>query len=172
MGKQESVSDWFQMAKYYAKAEKELKIKRWVYISIEYKEDGKIEPVRLFSYNLPREVYERRRWVVRLRLAQLQCQHPKHYVKCFYSYYDRRSGELLGFGCCLSKLIAAKAQVTKAEKVMRDYIERSRQNNIFFDENTDEELIKFRNKLERKKIVCEECEKRLELLVEKRRNNQ
>ena len=71
MSKQESMGDWFQMAKDYAKAEKELKIERWVYISIEYKDEGKLEPVRLFSYNLPREVYERRRWVIRWRLSKL-----------------------------------------------------------------------------------------------------
>lgn len=43
---------------------------------------------------------------------------------------------------------------------------------MFFDEYTDEELVKFREKFERKKIECAECEKRLELLVERRRNNQ
>ena len=164
------MGDWFQMAKDYAKAEKELRIERWVYISIEYKDEGKLEPVRLFSYNLPREVYERRRWVVRWRLARLQCQYPKQYVECFHSYYDRRSGESLGFESCLSKLISAKAQVTKAERAMLDYIERNRQHNLLFDEATDEDLVKFRNKLERKKNECAECEKRLELLVEKRRN--
>ena len=75
-------------------------------------------------------------------------------------------------GSCLSKLISAKAQVTKADRMMREYIEYNRQHNLFFDEETDEELIKFREKLERKKIECAECEKRLELLVERRRNNQ
>ena len=73
---------------------------------------------------------------------------------------------------CLSKLISAKAQITKAERRMREYIEYNHQNNLFFDENTDEELVKFREKLERKKLECAECEKRLEQLVEKRRNNQ
>lgn len=76
------------------------------------------------------------------------------------------------FDSCLRKLISAKAKVSKAEKMMREYIEYNRQNNLFFDENTDEELVKFREKLERKKLECAECEKRLELLVEKRRNNQ
>lgn len=169
MGKQESMGDWFQMAKEYAKAEKELKIERWVYISIEYKDEGKLEPVRLFSYNLPREVYERRRWVIRWRLSKLQCQYPKQYVECFHSYYDRRSGESLGFESCLSKLISTKAQVTKAERTMYDYIERNRQHNLFFDEATDEALVKFRYKLERKKEHVDECEKRLEQLVERRR---
>lgn len=76
------------------------------------------------------------------------------------------------FDSCLRKLISAKAKVSKAEKMMREYIEYNRQNNLFFDENTDEELVKFRDKLERKKLECAECEKRLEQLVERRRNNQ
>ena len=171
MSKQESIGDWFQMARNYAKAEKELKIERWVYISIEYKDEGKLEPVRLFSYNLPREVYDRRRWVIRWRLARLQCQYPKQYVECFHSYYDRRSGEILGFESCLSKLISAKAQVTKAERTMLDYIDRNRQHNLFFDEVTDEDLVKFRSKLERKKAYVTECEKRLKQLVERGNEN-
>lgn len=73
---------------------------------------------------------------------------------------------------CLSRLVSAKSQITKAERRMNEYIEHNRQNNMFFDESTDEELVKFREKLERKKLECAECEKRLEQLVEKRRNNQ
>ena len=73
-------------------------------------------------------------------------------------------------GSCLSKLISAKAQVTKADRMMREYIEYNRQHNLFFDEETDEELVKFKEKLERKKANVAECEKRLEELV-KRKNN-
>ena len=51
MGKQESVSDWFQMSKDYAKAENELKIEKWVQITIEYNDEVKHEPVRLFIYD-------------------------------------------------------------------------------------------------------------------------
>lgn len=170
MGKQESMSDWFQTANDYAKAEKELKIEKWVRIFIEYKEEGRLEPVRLFTYDLPREVYERRKWVIRWRLARFQCQYPKQFVQCYFGYYDRRSGESLEFSSCLSKLISAKAQVTKAERMMNEYIEHNRQNNLFFNEETDEELVKFKKKLERKKANVAECEKRLEELV-KRKND-
>lgn len=51
---------------------------------------------------------------------------------------------------------------------MKNYIEYNRQNNIFFDEETDEELVKFRGKLESKKLECTECEKRLEKFVKGR----
>lgn len=170
MGKQESVSDFYQYAKDLAKAEKELKIENWVQISIccGYGHQS----VTLYTYDLPREVYERRMWVIRWRVARLQCQYPRNDVYSSFYYYDNRSGESLEVSSCLPKLISAKAQITKAERRMNEYIEQNRQNNLFFDENTDEELIKFREKLEHKKIECAECEKRLELLVERRRNNQ
>ena len=153
MGKQESVSDWFQMAKDLAKAEKELKIEKWVEVTIYY---GYAEKqVSLYHYNLPREMYFRYQWVIRWRVAKLQCQYPKQTVSTSLYFYDKRSGESMEVGSCLSK----------ADRIMRDYIEYNRQHNLFFDEENDEELIKFKEKLERKKANVAECEKRLEELV-------
>ena len=166
MGKQENVSDFYQFAKDLAKAERELKIEQWVEVTIYY---GYAEKqVSLYHYNLPREMYFRYQWVIRWRMAKLQCQYPKQIVSTSLYFYDKRSGETMEVGGCLSKLISAKAQVTKAERRMNEY---NRKNNMFFDENTDEELVKLRNKLERKKANVVECEKRLESLVEKRRKN-
>lgn len=170
MGKQESVDDLFLMAKEYAKAEKDLKIEKWVHISIEYKEEGKLEHIRLFSYDLPREVYERREWVIRWRLARLQCKYPKQYVECYFHYYDRHSGMSLGFGSCLSKLIKAKAKVTIAERKMWEYITYNRENNLFFDPDTDEDLERFSKKLGKNKANVYECEKRLKELIIRKNN--
>ena len=169
MGKQESMDDWFQMAKDYAKAEKELKVEQWVEVTIYY---GYAEKqVNLYYYNLPREMYFRYEWVITWRMAKLQCKYPKQIISKSLYFYDKRSGEPMDINSCLSKLISAKAQITKAERKMNEYIEHNRQNNMFFDENTDEELAKFKEKLERKKANVVECEKRLESLVEKRRKN-
>lgn len=170
MGKQESMDDWFQMAKDLAKAERELKIEQWVEATLYYGYADK--QVSLYHYDLPREMYFRYQWVIRWRMAKFQCQYPKQIIGISLYHYDKRSGESMGLNSCLSKLISVKAQVTKAERMMKNYIEQNRQNNMFFDEESDEELVKFREKLERKKIECAECEKRLEQLVEKRRNNQ
>ena len=170
MGKQESVSYWFQYANDLAKAERELKNEQWDEVTIYY---GYAEKqVSLYHYNLPSEMYFRYQWVIRWRMAKLQCQNPKQIVSTSLYFYDKRSGESLEVSSCLSKLISVKAQVTKAERMMKNYIEQNRQNNMFFDEYTDEELVKFREKLDRKKLECAECEKRLELLVERRRSNQ
>lgn len=37
---QERIDDWWEYAKDLAKAERELQIERWVYISIEYKDEA------------------------------------------------------------------------------------------------------------------------------------
>ena len=50
----------------------------------------------------------------------------------------------------MSKLSAAKAQITIAERKEREYIEYQRTNNLFFDETTDEQLLQFREKLRMK----------------------
>lgn len=164
------MEDWFQMAKDYAKAEKKLKVEQWVEVTLYYGYADK--QVSLYHYNLPREMFFRYQWVIRWRMAKLQCQYPKQIIGISLYHYDKRSKESLELNSCLTKLISAKAQITKAERSMNEYIEYNRQNNLFFDEDTDEELVKFRDKLKRKKLECVECEKRLELLVERRKNNQ
>lgn len=171
MGKQESLSDYYEMAKYEAKAERELKVEHWFHVTIQYHDDNG-NYVILYTYDLPREMYFKYDWVIRWRTAKLQCKYPKQIVSTSLYFYDKCSGESMEVNGCLSKLISAKAQITKAERRMNEYIEYNRQNNLFFDEESDEELVKFREKLERKKLECAECEKRLELLVERRRSNQ
>lgn len=91
MGKQESMDDLFLMAKDLAKAERELKIEQWVEVTIYY---GYAEKqVSLYHYNLPREMYFRYQWVIRWRMAKLQCQYPKQIVSTSLYFYDKRSGE-------------------------------------------------------------------------------
>lgn len=168
MGKQESVSDFYQYAKDLAKAERDLKIEQWVEVTLYYRSTEK--QISLYQYNLPREMYFRYRWVIRWRMAKLQCQYPKQIISESLHFYDNRSGESMELNSCLSKLISAKAQVTKAERKMREYIEYNSQNNMFFDQNMDEELVKYKEKLEKKKANVAECEKRLEKLVERKNN--
>jgi len=144
--KQEDMTDWMEQAKELAKAEKELQIERWVIISIEYRNKD-CHRVVLFQYDLPRDIYEKYRWVIRWRQARLQCLHPRESIQIYHSYYDKRSGLRTDFNSCLSKLAASKAQITLAKKREQEYLCFQKQNNLFFDENADEELIKFREKL-------------------------
>lgn len=112
---QEKMDSWWEYARELAKAERELKIEKWVYISIEYKEENG-ERVVLYHYDLPRELHERYRWVIRWREAKLLCQYPKKNIHTYYSYYDKRTGLNTDFNSLLSKLTSTKAQITIAER--------------------------------------------------------
>lgn len=162
---QERVDDFFQMAKYYAKDEKDLGVQRWVFIGFERK-DG-YNYIRLFSYDLPREVFERRRWVIEWRKARLVCQYPKDNVRYTLHFYDKRLGLDVRLNEDLNKLIAAKAQVTKVQRKIDEYVAYNKVHNLFFDENTDADLLKAREKLATKIANVQEAEERLKIKIEK-----
>lgn len=162
------MEEWMLYAKDMAKAEKELKIQQWVIISF-YRTTERGDKVTLFQYDLPRQVADRYSWVIQWRRAKLVCQYPKGNISHSYSLYDKRSGEDYSFGSCLSSLAAAKAQVTKMERTIKEYIDWQKQNNLFFSEQTDEMLQKALNKLKIKKKNVQEAEARLHRKVEKQR---
>ena len=147
--KQEDVSDWMEEAKELAKAERELQIDKWVIVSIEYRTKD-CNQVVLYKYDLPRDLYEKYRWVVRWRQARFQCLYPRELIMIYHSYYDKRTRLRTDFDSSLSRLAASKAQITIAKRREQEYLSYQSQNNLFFDENTDEQLVKFRDKLKKK----------------------
>ncbi|MBD5585361.1 MAG: hypothetical protein HDQ88_09785 [Clostridia bacterium] len=161
---QEITDDFIELARYYAQAEKELEIQYWVNISIQYT-DNAGNVVKLFTYDLPREVYERREWVVEWRKAKLTCLYPKVGIQRFISYYDKRLGNNPNLTADLRKLTSAKAQVTKARKQIEKYVAYHKENNMFFDESTDSDLIAARQKLLVKISNVQEAEKRLKAKI-------
>lgn len=107
--------DFMALAKAYAQAERALRIERWVIVTFELrKTDGPIEI--LYRYDLPRTMLKRYRWVVRWRTARFQCRFPRDTITATYCYYDKRTGLKFGVDSCLSKLRAAKAQITLAKR--------------------------------------------------------
>lgn len=165
--KQEPVDDWMQDARDMAKAERELGIEKWVFITIGYN-DRPGEIVKLYCFDFPRELYERRRWVVRWRLARLQCEHPRKDVSTYFSYYDKRTGLKTDFNSCISKLTSAKAQVTKAKRSEEKYVASQKEKYpLFYDEATDTELIKFREKLANKEKNLKAAEESIRIAVER-----
>lgn len=168
---QEKIDDFMALAKYYAQAEKELEVQSWVYISIEYTDSSR-NVIRLFSYDLPREVYERREWVIEWRKARLICQYPKAGIQCYSSYYDKRLGNNPKLTADLRTLVGAKAQVTKVRRRIEEYVAYHKENDIFFDESTDSDLIVARQKLENKIKSVAEAESRLKAKIEEIRKNE
>lgn len=147
--KQENIRDWMEEAKALAKAERELGITKWVFLSIEYQTKD-YQRVVLYQYDLPRDLYEKKRWLVRWRQAKCQCSYPHESVQLYHSYYDKKTGLRTDYNSCLTRLAASKAQITIAKNREQKYLTFQKQNNLFFDENTDEQLIKFREKLKKK----------------------
>lgn len=138
--------DWMQAAKDLAKAEKDLGVQKWVLITF-YRKNEKGEAEKIFEYDLPRELWIKWNWVVNWRRAKLICMFPRGEVYNTMSFYDKRSGYETGINTFLGRLISAKAQATKVQRSIDNYIAWNRRNNMFFDENTDEKLIILRGKL-------------------------
>lgn len=157
--------EWTELAKDLAKAEKELGIEQWVIISIERHSHIDSSRQELYSYNVPRELWIKYDWVFNWRRARYICKYPQDRINLSISFYDKTRGLELGIGSKLGKLTSAKAQVTKVERKMSEYIQWSKQNNIFFNEGTDEMLIKAQQKLAQKKANVQLLEEKIKELV-------
>lgn len=151
MTKENYINEWVEYAKDLAKAEKELKIEHWVKISFCYR-DLQANTYTLYEIDLPRKLYEKYQWVIQWRKAKLVCQYPKNNVQVCCCFYDKRTGLKTGFNSMLSQLASRKAQITKVERKIQEYIKYNTYNNLFFDKNTDENLLKVYQKLEQKKL--------------------
>ena len=137
----ERTDDWMQMAKDLARAERELQIEHWVYITFEYRECDRSRVV-LHKIDMPRRMLDRWRWLVEWRRAKYVCQYPRKGVQVYYCYYDKRTGLQTGFG-----------------------------NDLFFDPTTDEKLRCAKKKLAQKRAKYAELCALLQSEVAKHRAN-
>lgn len=167
---QEIMDDWMQYAKDLAKAERELKIEHWVYITFEVRDENRNREI-LHRIDLPRDMVDRWQWLIEWRKAKLVCKYPRKRITVYHCAYDKRTGLQTGFNFLLSKVASAKAQITKVERVIAQYIKDETQNNLFFDESTDEQLLKANAKLEKKKQNYNEAYAVLQAEAEKYKNN-
>lgn len=104
---------------------------RWVFIDImvtHLKEDGSpdhYKKTRIFTYNLPRDIYERRDWVIRWRVAKMQCLYPRNHVNPYFTYYCKKT-KLPMYTGVLNKMISAKRMITtisnKMAEAKKEYI--------------------------------------------------
>lgn len=156
-------NDFMQMAKDLAKAERELKIEHFVKIHIEYVENG--QRILYKAYDLRKDVYFRRKWVIDWREARLRCKKPNVTIRRYYTYYDKRSGLNLGYSSQLSTLIAAKAQVTKINRAIEEYLEMKKQD-LFFDVQNDPILQKAYAKIKEQQKKIQIAEEKLKKLVD------
>lgn len=137
-------------AKDFARAERELKIEHWVYVTFEIRHEDRSREV-LHIIDIPRDILDRWRWLIEWRKAKLICKYPKKRVQVYHCFYDKRTGLQMGTNFILSKVTSAKAQITKVERAIAQYIDYRKNNDLFFNMETDEQLLKAYNKLEQKK---------------------
>lgn len=160
--------NFMEYARDLAKAEKELGIEHRVHISFEYRTADR-ERVILHKLDLPREMLDRWWWVIEWRKSKLICLYPRMGVQVYYSYYDKRSGLETCFGSLLAKLSSAKAQVTRVKRAIVEYTEFNTHNNLFFNADTDEQLIKAQAKLKQKISNVHKMELQLQQETERSR---
>lgn len=159
--RQESVSDWMELAKAYDKEEKEQEVTPYVVVSLRNQRTD----AELYRYDIPREMFWRWHWVIDWRAAKLLCQNPKDGIKHVLSFYDRKTGLEYGFGSLISKLTRAKANATIAANKLKEYIELQK-DNMFFCEKEDEIVNKFKAKISAYKAKAAEIEEEIKAKVQ------
>ncbi|MDH6310270.1 hypothetical protein M2451_003140 [Dysgonomonas sp. PFB1-18] len=167
---QERMDDWMQYAKDLAKAERELGIEHWVYITFEIRHEDRSREV-LHKIDIPRDMLDRWRWLIEWRKAKLVCKYPRKRVQIYHCFYDKRTGLQTGFDFLLGKVASAKAQITKVERAIAQYIDYKKHNDLFFNADTDEQLLKAYNKLEQKKDNYQKMYVMLQEEVKKHKEN-
>lgn len=167
---QETMDDWMQYAKDLAKAERELKIEHWVYITFEIRDENRNREI-LHKIDLPRDMVDRWRWLIEWRRAKLICKYPRKQITVYHCAYDKRTGLQTGFNFLLSKVASTKVQITKVERKIAEYTTYMTQNDLFFNPQTDERLLKAKAKLEKKKSNYNEAYAILQAEAEKHKNN-
>lgn len=160
--KQESMDGWQDMARAYAKAEKELEIKH--FFRVEFRKMPARELV--WSYDLPRELFWKWDWVIRWRQARLICLYPRDNITQFIIPYDKTTGLEVGWNSALSSLASLKAHITMLENERVKYIA-SQQGQLFFDVNTDSHLLRIAEKLAEKKDKYLQKETEIRKMVER-----
>ena len=136
------MESWHIMAKYYAKAEKET-IVPYVFIRIEDRTTREV----MKTFDVSRNAYSKNLWFFRWKLAEFQCQRPRHDMIQTLGFYDKKTGLDLGFDSLLSKLTSAKAKITLIKDAIDEYKEKMKMD-LFFDESEDETLARMKCKLE------------------------
>lgn len=165
--KQESVSDWMALAKAYDKAEREQGVEHYVIVILCNQRTGE----ELYRYDIPREMFFRRNWIINWRAARLLCKNPKDGVRHDLFFYDKKTGLETGLGSLLSGLTSAKANATIATNKLREYIDRQA-GNMFFDEASDEIVAKFKAKIMHYQHKARQLEEDIKAKVQELQNEQ
>lgn len=114
----------------------------------------------LSSYDLPRELYERRQWVITWRAAWWQCKYPKRHIQTMHAYYDKKTGQNL-LDPKFIRITTCKRMITKMKNKITEY-EAARTKELFWDKDRDNvyqkglrKLRMYQEELEQLQADCE-----------------
>ena len=162
------INEILEYAKAKKIAEKELKAERWVVISIILKKNGK--RIRLHRYDIPISMLEKYDWVIQWRRAKYICQFPRDFINTeYYYYYKVNNIAVKEYDECMKSIVALKAKITLQKNKILQYIN-THQNELFFNPNTDEQLIKIKVKLNKAEVNAKAAALRLKNKVEELKN--
>lgn len=111
----------------------------------------------LKTYDLPRDLFFRKQWVIRWRQSQLQCLYPKCNVQTSIGFYDKKTGLGVGAGSAYWKLRSAKGMVTKVANALAEY-EAEQNKLLIWESDRDEIYQKGLAKLARYEKELVECQ--------------
>lgn len=162
------ISSFFEYGKAYEMAMNDLKAEHWVFITLETKINH--ERKILYQYDIPVKMNERWGWVIEWRRSKLNCMYPKNGVRAYYSFYYRvKDVEMKEYNDCIKSLIALKAKITLQENNIKKYLE-AHKNELFFDPENDEQLIRIKKRLEIAKIKVQNAQIKLNDIIQKKCN--
>ena len=145
---------------------KELNIQPYCKVTITRKKpDGNLEV--LYEYDLPREMVWKYNWVLEWRKARFVCKYPRDNVSLNFHFYDKTSGLEIGYQTLLSKMVAAKALMTKYMNLKTRYVE-DKEKELFFDPETDPVLKKIDAKIHRAEQKFKEISSEIENIQKNR----
>ena len=107
------------------------------------------------QWDYPKWIIDKHTWFFKWVMALVQCRFPKHYVSYHYGGYYPETKERLG-SKRLSAIAAAKAQVTKVENAIAEFIE-EKSKTIGSDYENDPIYKKLLCKLDDKKFKLQQA---------------
>lgn len=166
---QESIHEFYEMVRAEKKAASEIKAEKWYKITIE----ATIRPGErktFYTYDVPDSFLDKYDWVFRWRRAKIQCMHPKLCMTQYICPYYKKEGASFEYhNSVLSKYIAAKARITRQQKIVDEYLF-SQQSSLFFNPDEDQQLQKILGKLQSAKAMLAQMEKQIDTIVKEHKS--
>lgn len=121
-------ADYQEYAKALSDLRKEIRIEPYVKVSIGFYKGGKQTArednfVLLYEYDIPREMYFAKYWIIRWRTARFQCQYPRENVEHYLCFYEKKSGFDEHKKELLQKITNHFIQIKRQEKALQEHYE-------------------------------------------------